>query len=317
MSTANVFSRTIPFLVERHNWGGHKKASLAHVTIGDAPEDPTARAEWEIMQARVKAAVSLNKRLLNSPALQAINRHDAAFRLFLSSQAATPFRRGLYLVPVGMIAPVNTHATAWATERERLADAAAEEYPDLIEEAPQRLGPLFNRADYPSVERFRAAFWVHWRFVDMGVPNLLREVNLEAFEQARRKMAEEAEQASAMIQQHLRSSLLEITEHIAGLLAPRANGHRVGIRQGALDGLKTFLATLEQRDTTEDESLRAVARRLLQVSTGVDVDQLKDDDALRSRMAFHMDEAKADLERLIEEIPVRRGIILRDAQEVA
>jgi hypothetical protein len=304
---ADVFARTVPMIVERHSWGGHKKINPSRMGVIDRAEDGS-----KVVAERQpdSGAVSFTKKLLTSAALRAVTHRDSQFRDWLSDQA-TPFRPGFYLVPTGLVERVHAEATRWERERGELADRAAAAYPAHIEAMREPLGTLFNPLDYPRVDRFRAAFWVDWRFVDMGVPNVLRELRADLFMKEREKMERLGAEARSMVEQHLLGSLSEITEHLRDLLTPTQAGKKRAVRDGALDRLAEFLSTVEARNITGNEDLRAMSRRLRDLSAGLTVDLLRDDEQLRARTADAMTEIHAAVAGLVEDAP-ERAIRIRD-----
>jgi len=314
--TADTFARTIPFMYERHYYGESKKASMGQIEVGASASEEAATLTPE-QRAAAKRRLSARKRILEGDKLRAIRHLDTEFRTFIQNAAACCWRPGLYLVPVGMVEVVDERAQTWAQQRAHLVDEAGEELAAMVLQAERDLRPAgqFNPMDYPTKERFKAAYWIAWRFIDLGVPNLLREVRAEVFERERAKVEQEGRRAVDMIQQHLRASLLDITNHLTGLLAKKDDGKWRTLRDGALDDLNQFLATVELRDVTEDGDLRRVVRRLRALGSGLDVEQLRDDDALRAATAAAMAEAMAALEPLVEERS--RGIRLREEEEVA
>lgn len=304
--SADIFARTVPFIVERHYFGEHKKASMAPVRLeGQTPED----------EAKAKRMLALTKRLINSPETTAVRQRDRAFQSYLKS-TATPWRPGFWLVPVGLVEQVDAVTTTWETERAALVDAAVEAYPAQVEAMADQLGTLYNALDYPSADRFRAAFWTESRFVDFGVPNVLRTLRADVFARERQKLERTSQQARTLIEQHLAGSLLKITDHLVTLLQPKANGKKPQLRDGALDKLLQFVNTIDARDVTDFSQLRKVTERLKRVATGVDVDQLRDDADLRARTAEAIEKAKAQVDRLVTE-ETRRAIRLRDAEDAA
>jgi hypothetical protein len=304
--SADVFARTIPLKIERHAFGEHRKASLVPVEIHKTnPDDPEPD----------KRLLALSKRRIQMEETNAIRHCDVQFRQYLET-VATPFADGLWLVPVGMVERVHARARAWEQERSELADAAALAYPGQLEAMRAPLGPLFSLFDYPPVDQFRASFWVEWRFVDLGVPNVLREISVETFERERVKMQEAGDRARQMIEQHLAGSLLQITDHLAELLKPKANGRRSAVRDGTLDDLFQFLDTVALRDVTNFAQLREVTERLRATAAGLDVEQLRSDDTLRARTADAMTEARAAVSALVTE-ETRRAIRVRDDDENA
>lgn len=304
-TSPDVFARTMPLIVERHYFGEHKNASLANVDVRkNTPDEADAD----------KRLLSMKKRLIESPETQAVHQCDNRFRDYLKS-VATPFRPGFWLVPVGLVEPLHARAKQWQAEREVLVDAATAAYPMRVAAMGARLGPLYNTLDYPPPPVFRAAFWIDWRFVDFGVPNLLREINAEVFAEERGKVQAQAAKARELIEQHAAATLLEITDHLEGLLQPKGGGKFPQLRTGALDKLRAFLDTAAMRDVTDFKDMQAVTRRLGQMMAGVTVEGLRDDDALRERLGRGMAAAKETVAKLVTD-DARRGIRLR-AEEVA
>lgn len=290
---ADVFARTVPFIYERHYFHEHRKASLATV------ETPTE-----------KRLLALRKRVIEMPETAAIRLLDTRFREFVQANA-TPFRPGFYLVPLPLVERVEAEARSWEVRRGELADRAAVAYPAQLELMRGPLGPQFNLLDYPSAPRFRAAFWVDWRFINFGVPNVLREIRAEIFEREREKLARAGAKAQDLIEQHLATTLYEITEHLSLLLKPKAGGRMPALREGALDGLLQYLDTISMRDVTGFRELQAVTRRLRAATEGVDIEQLRDDDALRARVAAVVDEAKREVGLLVVDDD-QREVLLRE-----
>lgn len=299
--TTDVFARTVPFLVERHGWGGTRKASMANVVV---TKDNEEQADTD------KAFLSLRKRLLNSAEIRSIGQRDNRFRELLNNNA-TPFRPGLFLVPIANVNAVYDAAVRWENDRDHLADVAKDAYPAHVAGMREKLGPLYNALDYPTPERFRATFWVDWRYLDFGVPAVLRQLRKDIFQEEAAKLQRQGTEARVMIEQHLRGSLLEITEHLAALLQPKADGKLPQLKDAALDKLVAFLDTIKARNVTNDTELEVVADRLRALGSGLDGDILREDTQLRARSAAVMAAAVESLKGLVEDAP-GRGIRIRE-----
>lgn len=306
--TADVFARNVQLLVEKHYFGETKSASMAPVRI--AGEDGELLSAED--QARTKAFTTLTKRLINSEELRRIRYRDIAFRDFLKG-SATPFRPGLWLVPFGVVERVDAEAEAWESDRQALVDAAALAYPAHVQAMREPLGPLYDPRNYPPVEVFKSKFWVDWRYIDFGVSGILREVRADIFRRETEKMQRQALEARAMIDQHLTTSLLDITTHLRGTLAPKASGKRASLRAGCFDKLLGFLDTVDKRDPSE--GLTKVVAQLRKLGGSMDLETLRDDEHLRDQIATEMAAVTEALEAMVEESP-SRGIRVRD-EEVA
>lgn len=297
----DVFARTVPLLLEKHYFGESKSASMAPVSIdGQTPEQ----------QARTKALMSLSKKLLNSEEVRAVRYRDIAFRSYLNG-IATPFRPGLWLVPVTMTEVAYSEAQRWERERSALADAAAAAYPRHVAAMREPLGPMYDPRDYPPADVFRSKYWVSWRFINFGVSEVLKEIRADIFRLETEKLQRQASEARTLIEQHLRGSLLDITAHLRDLIAPKASGKRVAVKAGSFEKLNQFLETVEARDVTGDEDLRRVVRQLRTLNQGLDLEVLNDDEAVRDRVEKQMGAIVESLEGLVVDAPAR-GIRIRE-----
>ena len=297
----DVFSRVIPFMYERHYWGEHRKESMTDVDVAAdrlTPED----------QIKAKALMTLNKRMIESPEINNIRLVDRRFGDFMR-RVATPWRPSEFFVPVGLVQPVHVNAKKWIESRERLADEATATFPQRIAEMAEK-DPLHDPDFYPTPEEFRAKFTASYRFMDFGVPELLRALSEHAFEEERAKMAELGREAEHMIEQHLAGSLLAILTHLKDLLAPRANGRMPSLRDEALKPLLEFMALVPMRDATNFTGLQNVVKQLEQLQSGVTVDALRDDKQFRAVIATRMEELAASVSDLVVD-DAQRAIRLR------
>lgn len=293
VESGNVLAHTAPIIIEKHSFGESRSANLSAVeTQAD------------------KTFLSLRKKLLESPEVAAIKARDTHFRKFMQANA-TPFRPGFWLVAIPMVERVHDAATTWEVERGLLADAAAEAYPRHVERMPEILKDQFNPMNYPSASRYRETFWVNWRFVEFGVPNVLRELRADVLKAETEKTVRLAAQARTVIEQHLLASLHEVTTHVSDLLQPRSNGSKPSLRPGCLDRFVDFLATVEARNVTNSAELRRMTEQVRRIGQGLTVDALRDDDALRARTSAALATIGEAVAALVTEGP-ERAIRLRE-----
>jgi hypothetical protein len=295
-----LFTKTVPFIYEKHSFGEHKTASMSRVEV----------QTFEQEEKPDKALLSLRKRLLDMPELNAIHQHDARFHRFLKNETSTPWKPGLYLVPAGLVPRVYARAEAWEQRRAELVQEAGAKYREHVVTAQQKLGPLFDESDYPSLDRFIAAFWVKFRFIDIGTPNVLRTLNAEVFAREIAKVETEAREAQAAIREHLRVLLLDITETLATRLTPKGDGKFPRLQDNALDEVLQFLDTAALRNVTDDQQLQSFVATLKGLGNGLDVHALRDDTHLRAQTAAAIAAVKESLEPLVQSRV--RGIRVRE-----
>lgn len=296
VESRDIFKLTIPFRVSTHSFGKRRKVGTDAVDVKHVEDTAEER--------KIKSMLSLNKKLLESESVSAIEQRDRRFLNWLRA-ISTPIGDAIFLVSVPLAEKVDDEAQAWMAERAELVKTAGRTYLTDIALTKEKLGPTFDEKDYPSREEFEASFSADVRFMNFGVPEVLKSVKDSIFRRETEKVRKQAADAAQQIQNHLAVSLHEITAHLAELLAPKANGRKTVLREKALDRLNTYLDTLALRDVTNFSALQKVAKTLRDASAGVSVQDLRDDTALRTRIAAQMEAAKEAVSALVEDGPVR------------
>src|SRR5581483_7504715 len=100
---------------------------------------------------------------------------------------------GIRLIRQDDISMFDVQLTTLKAELNEAVGRLDERYADLRSAARERLGSLFNRADYP--ESLRGLFAVAWEFPSVDPPDYLRELNPALYEQERERAMARFEQA--------------------------------------------------------------------------------------------------------------------------
>ena len=110
-----------------------------------------------------------------------------------------PFKRGIYLLPIALIAQVEVWLDACDVARQVLIRVALDAYPRLIEEIRGRLGSLFNATDYPPVSQLAKAYSRDIQYLTLSVPDSLQAVSKAVFERERARAQRQWEEATELI----------------------------------------------------------------------------------------------------------------------
>ena len=125
----------------------------------------------------------------------------------------------------------------FAQDRQTLVTAFLAMYPVLCQEAARRLRGLYNPADYPPIEEVTREFGLSWQYVSFGVPDQLKGISQEVWEQERDKAAQRMAEASSEIQQVLRQSMADLVAHAAERLKDGADGKPLRFKQSTVSNL--------------------------------------------------------------------------------
>lgn len=263
-------------------------------TMGNTRKVSTAQIEADAD----KDLLRVSKHLLDSAELRAVNRFDGEIRRFLYG-ICLPFEIGIHLLPVAALQVVEQRLRSFAADREALVQAFLAAYPSLCQDAAKRLRGLYNPADYPPVDDVAREFGFSWQYVSFGVPDQLKSISQEVWEQERSKAAQRMAEASAEIQQVLRESMAKLVQHMADRLKEGPDGKPLRFKESTVSNLVEFLANFEFRNVTDDNELQSVVTKARALLQGVGADELRSTGDLRTSIQQGMASLAAELDTMM------------------
>ena len=169
----------------------------------------------------------------------------------------------------------------------------------MCQDAAKRLRGLYNPGDYPPVEDIEREFGFSWQYVSFGVPDQLKGISREVWEQEREKAAQRMAEASAEIQQVLRESMAKLVQHMADRLKEGPDGKPLRFKETTVSNLVEFLANFEFRNVTDDTDLQALVAQSRQLLQGVNADDLRTTGDLRTKVQQGMVGIAAQLDTML------------------
>jgi hypothetical protein len=204
--------------------------------------------------------------------------------------------------------------------RDELVHAVAELdacYAQLRTAARERLGRLYDSADYP--DSLAPLFDVSWDFPSTEPPDYLLRLNPGLFEQERARVAARFDEAVTLAEQAFAAELSTLVAHLAERLGGSAgeggDGKPKVFRDSAVQNLREFFDRFAQLNVRSNEQLDALVERARQVVAGVGPQQLRDSQRLRQRVHVGLTAVRETLDGLMVDRPRRR--ILRGSPAVA
>jgi hypothetical protein len=263
-------------------------------TMGNTRKVSTSQIEADAD----KALLRVSKHLLDSAELKAIRQFDGEIRRYLYN-ICLPFEIGIHLVPIAALQTVENRLRQFAVDRVQLIDAFLTAYPSLCQDAAQRLRGLYNPADYPPIDDVRQQFGLSWQYVSFGVPDQLKGISQDVWEQEREKAAQRMAQASSEIQQVLRETMAGLVQHMADRLQTSEDGKPLRFKNSTVSNLAEFLANFEFRNVTDDTELQNLVAQARQMLQGVDAEDLRSTGELRTKVQQGMTNLAAQLDTLV------------------
>ena len=244
-----------------------------------------------------KALIRVSKTLLDSPELQAIRTLDGDIRHFLYDMCL-PFEVGIHLLPLGLVETVDEKLREFSEKRSVLVEVFLAAYPRLCQEAAGRLRTLHNPTDYPPVDKVRSHFTFSWQYVSYGVPEQLREISAQFFQEERENAVVAISEACSEIQQVMRASLLELVSHLRDRLGDLPDGKPQRLRESTLEKLRGFLATFDLRNVVDDQELKEQVEKARGLLEGVSTDALRNMPLIRAQVRKGMAELATQMDVL-------------------
>ncbi len=253
----------------------------------------------------------LSKQILDSPQLAKIVslRGELARRVEKHALPCSMFKSGVKLIGIGSIdavqAIVNEYAYEPTTDPEMIVlddngnelpkgripvivDEFVAEYPKLVDAARERLGELFDPADYPPAERVREAFGVNYRYFTFDTPQTLKTISKSLYNRERKKAERSWGEAEIEIRNALRAGFLQLVAHLKDRLTPDSDGKKKRLHESAIENFREFMTAFEGRNVTDDAELGSLVAKAKALVDGVGIESLRESDDLRSQIVDNL-----------------------------
>jgi hypothetical protein len=195
--------------------------------------------------------------------------------------------------------------------REDLAEAVwrlDEHFAELKFAARERLGRLFNPADYP--ESLRDMFAVSWDFPSVEPPPYLEQLHPALYEQECRRVQQRFDEAVQMAEETFVAELARLVSHLTERLSGHEDGQPKTFKDSTVENLTDFFGRFRELNVRSSEQLDRLVADAQQVIRGVAPQELRDNAGLRQHVAAEMSRVQSVLDGLLVDRP-RRNILRR------
>ena len=292
-SGQDLAKKTVCIKIQRARLGNSRKVSTSQVEVDTD-----------------KSLLRVSKRLFDCPEYKAISNFDAEISRYLES-VCLPFEKGIHLCPLPLLQQVDRQLKEFSERRPELVESFVAVYPALCAQAPDRHRALHDPRDFLPLDRVRAAFSFSWRFISFGVPEKLREIAPELWDEERNKVAQLMTEAASEAQQVMRAAMAELVQHLADRLQTADDGKPVRLHKSAVSKLLEFLDTFDFRNVTDDAELKRLADEARVLIQGINIKDLKTTAQLRERVRTGMQEIASQLDSML----VHKGRKIRFDEE--
>ena len=254
--------------------------------------------------------LSAGKKLLDTshPAFKAVTGVRGRVLSFWRGVTLPYPENGIRLIRQDDLASFDVQLTTLRAELEEAVWRLDEHYAELRSSARDRLGSLFNSADYPT--SLHGLFAIAWDFPSVEPPDYLRQLSPALYEQERARVASRFEEAVRLAEDAFTSELAKLVSHLTERLSGQDDGKPKVFRDSAIENLREFFNRFRSLSVSSDQQLDELVDQAKRVVSGVRPQELRDSANLRQHVATQLASVQATLDGLLVDRP-RRNILRR------
>ena len=255
-------------------------------------------------------ALSAGKRLINTKHVQykaVTSIRSQATALWKSYSLPFP-EPGIRLVRRDDVGTLNMQMT---TLRGELSEAVAElddHFVELKAAARERLGRLFNEADYPAT--LNGLFDMGWDWPSVEPPEYLSRLSPALYQEECRRVQARFDEAVQLAEQAFMEELAKLVERLTERLTYQPGDHPKVFRDSAITNFTEFFERFRTLNIRSNEQLDELVSQAQDVIRGVQPQTLRDNDSLRLHVAEQLGSVGNVLDELLTDRP-RRNILRR------
>ena len=170
--------------------------------------------------------------------------------------------------------------------QEELDEAVAvldNRYGELRATAEQKLGHLYNPADYPL--SLVGLFSIEWDFPSVEPPNYLQQLNPELYQQECERVQRRFDDAIQLAEEAFTTELSKLVSHLTERLSGNNDGKVKIFRDSAVENLTEFFARFRQLNVRSNEQLDNLVTDAQRIIQGIEPQGLRENAGLRQQVA--------------------------------
>ena len=181
-------------------------------------------------------------------------------------------------------------------------------YEELRQAARDKLGHLYNPADYPM--SLDGLFRIDVDFPSVQPPDYLRQLNPELYQQECERVQQRFNEAVRMAEDAFIGELSKLVSHLTDRLAGNVDGKPKIFRDSAIENLTDFLTRFRQLNVRSNEQLDSLVEDAQRVIRGIEPQNLRENAGLRQHVTAELSRVQSVLAGLVVD-RTRRNILRR------
>ncbi|MCY2986879.1 MAG: hypothetical protein NTY19_03315 [Planctomycetota bacterium] len=256
------------------------------------------------------AFLSAGKKLLDTthPAFKAVTAIKGRIIALWKSMSLPYPEPGIRLIRQDQIETFNAQIESLKDELDVAVRQLDEHFAELKAAARDRLGSLYNPADYPA--SLLGLFQVAWDYPALEPPDYLAQLNPEIYRQECERVSARFDEAVQLAEQAFIEELQDLVSHLTERLTGQADSRPKVFRDSAITNLTEFFQRFRSLNVRSNDQLDALVAQCQQIVRGVEPQALRDSQNVRQRVATQLSQVENVLDTLLLDRP-RRNILRR------
>ena len=251
--------------------------------------------------------LSAGKKLIDTshPAFKAVT-NVRSQTIAYWKEASLPFPEpGIRLIRLDAIEEFNRKMAIYQVQLEDAVRTLDQHYEELRNAARDRLGELFDPADYPAT--LVGMFAIEHDFPSVEPPQYLQHFSPEMYRQECQRVQSRFDEAVQLAEQAFMEELSRLMEHLTERLSGQDDGKPKVFRDSAIANLTEFFERFRSLNVRSNEQLDELVLSAQRIVQGIEPQQLRDNQWLRQSITTRMTAVQAGLDQLLVDRP-RRNI---------
>jgi hypothetical protein len=251
--------------------------------------------------------LSAGKKLIDTshPAFKAVT-NVRSQTIAYWKEVSLPFPEpGIRLIRLDAIEEFNRKMAHYQVQLEDAVRTLDQHYEELRNAARERLGELFDPADYPAT--LVGMFAIEHDFPSVEPPQYLQHFSPEMYRQECQRVQSRFDEAVQLAEQAFMEELSRLVEHLTERLSGQDDGKPKVFRDSAIANLTEFFERFRSLNVRSNEQLDELVLSAQRIVQGIEPQQLRDNQWLRQSITTRMTAVQAGLDQLLVDRP-RRNI---------
>lgn len=215
---------------------------------------------------------------------------------------------GIRLIRQQDIGSVQVQLTTLRQELVEAVQQLDQHFEALKTSARERLGTLFNAADYPDT--LQSLFDVSWDFPSVEPPSYLQQLSPQIYQQECQRVTARFDEAIQLAETAFIEELSRLVSHLAERLNGTEDGQQRIFRDSAVHNLTEFFQRFRELNVRSNAQLDDLVEQSQRIVRGVEPQSLRDNDTVRQHVATQLSVVQSTLDGLMVDRP-RRNILRR------